>query len=172
MKRCQVGTVSFQAADMMLVIAAFQNLWIKKLLNELMKLINKFFWNFSTVYYSKNKTFPELEKFPYCGERFWRNILSSMLQNLLFLPTEQFSTFFHKLLSSEYSKRHRSETDYYFLPLKHYMLYTVEGIVTWKCSGLLSDFFRSYIWIFVFLLMCCSNTVCTATCYEMDSMRI
>ena len=137
-----------------------------------MKLVNNFFRNFPLSTTPKNKTFPELELFPYCGERFWTNILSSMLQNLLFLPNEQFSTFFHILLSSEHSNKHRSETEYYFLSLKLYMLYTVEGIVNWKCSGVLSEFFRSYICIFVFLLMCCYNTVGTETCNGMDSMRI
>ena len=135
------------------------------------KVITFFFRNFPLSTSSKNKTFPELEKFPHCGESFWRNILSSMLQILLFLPTEQFSTFFHKFLSSEYSNRHRSETQYNFLSLKHYILYTVEGIVNWKCSGLLSEFFRNNIWIFVFLIIFCLNTVGTATCSEMDSMR-
>jgi len=45
-----------------------------------------------------------MELFPHCGERFRRHILSSTLQNLLFLATEHFSTCFRNL-SPDYGKQ-------------------------------------------------------------------
>ena len=54
-----------------------------------------------------------MELFPYCGERFWKHILSSTLENLLFLATEQFSTFLHNL-SPDYGNKHSQGTQYYF----------------------------------------------------------
>ena len=47
--------------------------------------------------------------FPYSGQRFWRHILSSTLQNLLFLAIEQFSTYLHNL-SPDCGNRHSTET--------------------------------------------------------------
>jgi len=49
--------------------------------------------------------FQLLELFPYRGERFGRHILSSTLQNLLLLATEQFSTNLRNL-SPAYGKGH------------------------------------------------------------------
>ena len=49
--------------------------------------------------------FQLLELFPYRGQRFGRHILSSMLQNLLFLATEEFSTSLHNL-SPDYGNGH------------------------------------------------------------------
>jgi hypothetical protein len=95
--------------DMMQVIVPFHNFtnapnFFTNAPNFQNLLMTRFLDNFLLP--NAKKTFPKLELFPYCGQKFWRHILSSTLQNLVFLATEHFNTYHHNLLSPDCHNRH------------------------------------------------------------------